>query len=724
MNKILLTLLLALLAMLALCSCGDCKHRWKTDDCEEGMTCSLCGDTKSAEHDWKEANCVSPKTCRVCKKTEGDIGDHIWSEETCLKSKSCSICKRSTDPIPHDWQDATCYSPKTCARCNLTEGEIGDHEWSTATCLEPSVCRFCNLVDDTPASHRWVFVDCETPRYCKYCSTVEEDAPGHKWIEATCTDASYCNKCKVIKGTALGHAWQEPSCTEPKNCSRCMLTEGEPLGHKWTLSQVIAPSCSVGKEIYTCICGETDIITSPASISYHKCDTDGTCTVCNTKFDTSKMTLKSLTVGEHYFVEKEAIFTSSETTNTIYKPLTYEDIGMPIIDLNGDISKVSKSYVVTIPFSYNDGEQSFECFAEVKVQGASSAGYPKKNYSIKLVNELGEKNKVKLVKGWGKQHKYCMKANYVDFSQARNVVSAQIFGDIVRSRGLEDELSKAPNGGAIDGFPILVYNEGDFLGLYTMNIPKDKWMFDMKDSDEKNQAILMGEHWNSSVAFRQPMSYNMGSSGWELEYASNEDSLIDNSTSWVVDSMNRVINFVINNDGQAFIDGIDDYIDVDKCIDTMIYTFFICADDNLSKNILWVTFDGKIWFSSVYDMDGTWGMKWNGSIEFNENTHLISNLAKKNNTNYNLLWERLYDNFYDRIVERYKELREGPLSISNISSRFIEFFNKIPDIVYDAEKSRWPSVPSHSTNNFNQIITFANKRIEKMDDILINNNLE
>ena len=31
--------------------------------------------------------------------------------------------------------------------------------------------------------------------------------------------------------------------------------------------------------------------------------------------------------------------------------------------------------------------------------------------------------------------------------------------------------------GAIDGFPVLVFNNGNYVGLYTWNIPKDKWNF-------------------------------------------------------------------------------------------------------------------------------------------------------------------------------------------------------------------------------------------------------
>lgn len=710
------------LILLSLClfGCGECEHNWKTDNCDEGTTCTLCGEIKYIEHDFSEPGCYTSATCKHCGETLGEPAGHRWTEAVCLRSQSCTVCKKSSAIVQHDWQNASCQAPKNCARCGITEGKALPHNWLEATCIAPSTCSGCGATEGSTVNHKYKFVSCTENQICSVCQA-EGEAPGHKFRPASCTSGGYCTKCDYKIGSSLGHSWQNATCDAPKTCSRCDLTEGEALGHKWEKIETIAPSCSVGKEISKCkTCQEEKVKTTAAIIFYHIANEEGKCTVCNTQFDLSKLTLKSIATSSKY-VANEGVFSTTETPFTVYKPITYADLNMPIVDLNGDISKASKTNILKIPFKYNDGEQIIECFIEIKVQGASSAGYAKKNYNIKLFTtaDYTEKLKVKMKKGWGKESKYCLKANYVDFSQARNVVSAQIFGDIVASRGLEDELSKAPNGGAIDGFPVLVYNEGDFLGLYTLNIPKDKWMFDMKDSDEKNQAILMAEHWNNSVAFRALMNANMGTSGWELEFASNEESLIDNDTSWVVDSMNRVIEFVLTNDGQKFVSGIEEYVDVDKCIDTMLYLFFICADDNTSKNILWVTYDGKKWFPSVYDMDGTWGMKWNGSVEFNENTHLISNLKTNTNSNYNLLFEKLYINCFERVCQRYAELRKGPLSISNISSRFLGFASMIPEMVYKAEMNKWPSVPSHETNNVNQILSYAEKRLEKFDEILM-----
>ncbi len=722
MKKLISFIILAF-CLFALASCGECEHSWQDATCNSPKVCSLCGVTNGSplEHSWQDATCSSPKTCTLCKKTEGNALSHVWTNEGCMTPNTCLLCGAQNGVADHAWIDATCLTPKFCPSCGAQEGEVTGHNFVQISCTQPLACQNCGETTEEGIVHNWKFISCTEPRVCADCDLAESEAPGHQFSEATCTLPSFCTVCKKGKGSPLGHDMQPATCVTPEHCSRCTHTVGVVTGHIFEFTKSIPPSCAEGKDIYTCKnCPLEDIKIKPAVFGYHVCDANGYCSVCQNTYDTSKMALDKVVASGSALTDKCGYFSTPETASSIYKPITSRDIGMPVVELNGNLSSVPKEGFVELPFIYDDGELQFECTVQIRIQGASSAGYAKKNYSIKLINSDGSKHKVELSDGWGKEFKYCMKANWVDYSQARNVVSAQLFGDVIRARQVQDELSDLVNGGAIDGFPIVVYNNGDFLGLYTMNIPKDKWMFDMKDSDEKNQAIVMGDQWGKSVAMKEPITNITKnwtySNFWELEFASNEESTIDNSTDWVAHSLNNLINFVINNDGQDFIDGISQYADVDKCIDSMIYTFFICADDNVSKNVLWVTYDGTHWFSSMYDMDGTWGLKWNGQIAFNENHLLINNL---NIENYNLMWQKLYKNFYTRIVERYLEMRQGPLSYENIEKRFTEFDAKIPDMVFDAEQERWPGVPSHNENNIEQILDFARKRIAKMDSILV-----
>ena len=103
--------------------------------------------------------------------------------------------------------------------------------------------------------------------------------------------------------------------------------------------------------------------------------------------------------------------------------------------------------------------------------------------------------KLKIDFGWGKQNKYCLKANWIDKTHSRNVVTAKIAGKVQKKYNLFND---SPNNGAIDGFPIEVYLNDEFLGLYTMNIPKDAWMFNMDEDNEKH-TVVVGDANNSSI---------------------------------------------------------------------------------------------------------------------------------------------------------------------------------------------------------------------------------
>lgn len=157
--------------------------------------------------------------------------------------------------------------------------------------------------------------------------------------------------------------------------------------------------------------------------------------------------------------------------------------GLTELALTGDVSGMNKDNAVTLNYAYGDRSGTCTC----KWQGSSSIAYPKKNYTVKFDNAF------EAVDGWGEQKKYCLKANWIDHSHARNVVSCKLWGQIVKSRAKANgKLNALPNGGAIDGFPCVVTINGEYQGLYTFNIPKDGWMFGMEG--EQATEVLASDY--------------------------------------------------------------------------------------------------------------------------------------------------------------------------------------------------------------------------------------
>lgn len=337
--------------------------------------------------------------------------------------------------------------------------------------------------------------------------------------------------------------------------------------------------------------------------------------------------------------------------------------------------------------------------AETKAQGTSSLNYPKKNQTTKFSEAFNFKN-------WGLQKKYCMKANWIDLTHARNIVSAQLWGDVVKSRAnyadLPELLRTSPNQGAIDGFPALVYANGVYQGRYTINIPKDGWMANM-DKTLDTHCILCGENYISGC-FRA--AANINGSDWS-------DELHDTVPDAIKTRWNEVISFVMNSTDDEFKASLSDYFYVDSLIDYLLFALASCGLDSMGKNQLYMTYDGQRWIASMYDMDSTWGLYWNGS------SFVASDYARTSYEDYvsgrqgNLLYIRLEQNFYEEIQARWAELKAGPLSYENIMTRFERFIGIVPphivkeDYASTTGGGSFTGIPSQSTNHIQQIRAFA-----------------
>ncbi len=379
-----------------------------------------------------------------------------------------------------------------------------------------------------------------------------------------------------------------------------------------------------------------------------------------------------------------------------------ELMDMPRIYFSDGTLPTSKTATV-MKFDYYSKTIEYHGYVDIKCQGNSSMAYPKKNFTIKPYQDKAKTKKLKIdFKGWGKQSKFVLKANWIDISHARNVVSARLWGDIIKTRGdyataLPELLRTSPNQGAIDGFPVLVYSNGVYQGRYTLNIPKDKWMSNMDDALDTH-CILCGENY-ASGCFRALPQIN--GSDWT-------DELHDVVPATIKTSWTNAIKFVMNSSDAEFKANLSNYFDVNSLIDYYIYGLVSTNLDGFGKNQLFFCYDGIHWIASVYDLDSTWGLYWNGS------RILPTDYARNQYEDYvnktsNLLYNRLEQLYMAQLKTRYTELRKDVLSASHIIQKFEEFNDVCPkDIVQEDYASttgggKFTGIPSLTTNNIQQL---------------------
>lgn len=375
---------------------------------------------------------------------------------------------------------------------------------------------------------------------------------------------------------------------------------------------------------------------------------------------------------------------------------------IPKLYFEGNIDHMyEKADVRDISFTYDDGKTVTKGYAALKVQGTSSLGYDKKNYTINLYADEAheEKLKVDLGMGWGDQSKYCLKANWIDRTHARNIVTARLSTRMQQRYGL---LTDAPRNGLIDGFPIEIYNNGVFHGLYTFNIPKDEWQFAM-DSDNPDHIVLCGEWFNPDGVFEaQATDFET----WSVEVGEeNEQTLA---------KLNRLIAFVADSSDEEFRNNIGEYLNLDALLNYYVMGDFAYLPDNYCKNMLLATYDGLVWYPSLYDLDTSWGTNYHGK-EIYDYANKPVPLGENN------LFRRLEENFSEELAERYFELRQDIFTKEAVMQEFNEFREDIPWLTFVQDAVKWgtglirqPSdLPGY---DYDQIEEYLDYMIPKLDE--------
>lgn len=385
------------------------------------------------------------------------------------------------------------------------------------------------------------------------------------------------------------------------------------------------------------------------------------------------------------------------------------DGDLPVVYITGEIP-TTKKYVKG-EIEYISKTSKFKVYTYIKLQGNSSLQYPKKNFTIKLYkNEARTIEANKEFKNWGAHNNFVLKADYIDILHARNVVSAKLWSKVVQSRSdydmLPDGIKNSPNNGVIDGFPIKVYINGEYCGLYCWTIPKCDWMVGM-DSSNVNHALLSAEfNDNGDIAYKfNPCNFNAlwdGSSDYfDVEIGTNDTTLVA--------SLNRVISAVMNADKTT----LEQVLDIQGAIDYFIFQTVILGTDGLAKNMLLATYDMTKWYLCPYDMDATFDLDWEGEIldEYDR----IPPYYPYNNR-YSSLLTSIIEGYTNEYKARYFELRKSILSYSSIVDEFEKYIAIYGEDIYIQDTINFPAIPSVSYNTLNSLRTFVKDRLNYLDD--------
>lgn len=370
---------------------------------------------------------------------------------------------------------------------------------------------------------------------------------------------------------------------------------------------------------------------------------------------------------------------------------------LPEIYLNGSTSGMSGTNYVTMQFKFKDNGREVDGFASTKWQGDSSLAFDKKAYRIKTFEDqsLTKKMKFKPNPLWDPDNRYNLKAYYTDPLLCRDVVNANIGTDIWSTqKNMPDDLVETDDFGFIDGFPVKVFVNNEFAGIYSFNTAKG-------DYGKQAKAVISGETYTDPTAFS-----NLPAGGVKLDGSDFEMISPDEPTDEIKQATNDLITFVSTSSDDDFKAQLSQHIDLESLIDYFIFLNVIENGDAAGKNQTLITWDLKKWYFHPYDLDTTYGVDSNGNISA-PSTELLGLNSH--------LFTRLNALFSDRIKARYKELRTW-LTPVYVLKMYRDHINLIGEANYEDEFKLWDN-PNHDKDTYNFLKKHVYKRFKLLDNI-------
>ena len=368
----------------------------------------------------------------------------------------------------------------------------------------------------------------------------------------------------------------------------------------------------------------------------------------------------------------------------------------------------------------------------IALQGSTSLGAPKKNIKFDFSDCTMK------IGNWVTQDSYHLKSNYFDVFRGKSNLAYDLWRNIIEFNRPKtfrtpyinssqyswyegvDDVNNDFNEARLTpaGFPIELYYNGDYYGIYTWNIKKDRANYAMDKKKANNihidpshiDTLLNGESviWGE-FEIRNPKSL-ITMVGGEYD-GDNPTELIDSSSS-AYDGSNAdhkrsaevKASIIAFKDACAEINAKKDkttfekYFDKDWMIDFIIWGNVILDGDGLSRNTQYLYWGDK-WYPTPYDCDQIYGNSWRGNLIYRKLRRIVDSSILGQGVG-------IYDTFlslYATDIEaRYKELREANVISSNtIIAQISQYVDLIGKEAFAREFELWDETPSYRKPNDN-----------------------
>ena len=370
--------------------------------------------------------------------------------------------------------------------------------------------------------------------------------------------------------------------------------------------------------------------------------------------------------------------------------------------------------------------QLLNAYVTLEVQGSSSVGYPKKNYTLGFFSDIGLTQSLKVQVGDVPAHdEWIFKANYVDSSNCRNIGGNNLWEDMVQSRtslnGYKREVDQYYVGktandalitnavGHVVGYPCVMYVNDEFYGVGSFNIGKKYFNYNL----DRTKPTQIQIDWGGSQCDLTKMydNYTSGAVDYKGDpvFEFKSPKKVTNATLACLSAWDA---FAASSQS-SFTQNANNFLNKQNAIDYYLFSDFTLNYDGLGKNFQFVSWNGVQFNFMPYDLDSIFGSNYSGTGTMPANGVLDIGDLPQNSRDF---WIKLKTAYLSDMKLRYKQLRDAKIfHEDNVYKICMDLASKYPRDLILTEFDKWPDLPSKTYSNVNQIVSWSKQRLAYLD---------
>lgn len=399
--------------------------------------------------------------------------------------------------------------------------------------------------------------------------------------------------------------------------------------------------------------------------------------------------VKNVIAQESDLQKQEELFNFCFNNNTLPTMRLYSDEVENKVENMTQFNKIVMRAVYTSTNTEKYG-QPFELkYCKVYWQGTSSLDFIRKNYNIELYDDDLKEYYYSPYQNGVQEYLFCLKCDYMESSHARNVGIGNLVNKYWYTSKNPAQLKDEMVQNAVQGFPMLLYVNDEFMGVYNFNTDRySNASFGYTGDNCLAYEVSANSDTTAGAFFQYDATKHEGS---ELDYYKSDFMCLYPPTRRAGnDTMNEIIalvKFVDKSSDEEFVTNINNnlYFNKEYLLRYLIYCLVMGAVDSLGKNMKLATWDnGTTWYPQIYDCDTTMGLNNEGVLAFTESNMKIE--AGTYNTSSSRLWSRLIELMWADIQAEYTTMRNTTLTLDNIYECVIKNeMDLIPATYYNSD---------------------------------------